>query len=106
MSETKPSPILGVPPAVKDELPDRCCARCRHFHLMSANQASCRFNPPTPILVGGGQDAMGRMQMHDEYARQALEVIDGYSFDVAQPFGGLFLGRYASQFTSALTSSF
>lgn len=59
-STAQPSASL-IPPETYET-----CGKCAHGIFMPAdvNQVECHGGPPTPVLIGGGQDALGRVQLN------------------------------------------
>lgn len=54
-------------PAVGSILIPRSCGNCEYFERTKDPAVGiCHGVPPTPCVVGGGQDALGRMQFNVE----------------------------------------
>lgn len=57
-------------------LPLKRCGNCLHAHRLDLKSIQCWGVPPTPIVVGGRPDALGRLQMQVELMRPQLQATE------------------------------
>lgn len=66
----------------------RRCATCKHGVRVDLKLLECYGLPPTPVVIGGKPDALGRMSLQVELMRPRLAITERacslYEFQLAQ----------------------
>lgn len=71
-----------------EEVTIKRCGQCKHLVRTDLKLGDCYGSPPTPVVLGGKPDALGRMALQVELLRPRVAVTERacslYEFQLTQ----------------------